>query len=189
MGRFDTDHFSLHGLWPQPAAAVYCDVSEAVVATDKRRRWRDLEGLGLNDSLQKRLFRIMPGARSFLHRHEWVKHGTCYDDDPNVYYQDSLALMEIVNNSPARQLFARSIGKPLRAGQVRRAFDQAFGEGTGERVRMSCRRDGRRQVITELTFSLAGEITEFPDLGKMARAAPRRRGGCPVGIVDRVGLQ
>ncbi|MEM9733566.1 MAG: ribonuclease T [Pseudomonadota bacterium] len=188
-GRFDTNHFALHGLWPQPRAEVYCGVSDAERQRDERRRWRDLEGLGLTKDIQQVLARVMPGTQSYLHRHEWVKHGTCYSTDPNVYYEDSLALMAAVNASPVRDLFARSIGRRITANQIRRAFDEAFGDGTGDRVAVSCKRDGRRQIITELTLILKGPLTDAVDIGTMARAAPRRRARCPGGEVDRVGLQ
>ncbi|MEL7272190.1 MAG: ribonuclease T [Pseudomonadota bacterium] len=188
-GRFDTNHFALHGLWPQPRAEVYCGVSAAERQRDERRRWRDLGGLGLTEDIQQDLARVMPGTQSYLHRHEWVKHGTCYSDDPNTYYEDSLALMAAVNASPVRDLFARSIGRRITANQIRRVFDEAFGEGTGDRVAVSCKRDGRRQIITELTLALRGPVSANPDIGAMARAAPRRRARCPGGEVDRVGLQ
>ena len=92
--RYDATHFALHGLWPQPRNQAYCGVGEEDRELDKARRWSRLSGLGLSKELQERLLKIMPGARSFLHRHEWVKHGTCYSDDPETYYIDLLWLMD-----------------------------------------------------------------------------------------------
>ncbi|EFL89880.1 ribonuclease T2 [Ahrensia sp. R2A130] len=188
-GRFDADHFTLHGLWPQPRSNVYCGVSRAQQDADKRRRWKQLPGLGLSEEMRKRLYEKMPGTRSFLHRHEWVKHGTCYGDDAEGYYRDSLALMAAINGSSVRDLFARSIGRSVTVRQVRAAFDDAFGVGTGDRLRMSCKRDGRRELIVELTLGIEGVIGDAPDIGALAASAPRTKAGCPRGIVDAVGLQ
>jgi ribonuclease T2 len=69
----------LHGLWPQPRSQAYCGVDERAVEQDKRRRWRDLPWERLDDDLWNRLQQAMPGTRSGLHKHEWIKHGTCYD--------------------------------------------------------------------------------------------------------------
>lgn len=187
--RFDATHFSLHGLWPQPRNQAYCDVSEKTQELDKKRRWSRLAGLGLSTDLQERLLKVMPGARSFLHRHEWVKHGTCYSSDAEVYYQDSLWLMDKINASPLRTLFAGSIGKQLSGRTIRRAVEKSFGKGSGEKVRIACKRDGRRTIITELTIGLSGRITQSSTISELMLAAPKTRPGCPSGIVDAVGLQ
>lgn len=196
-GRFDTTHFSLHGLWPQPGSNSYCGVSETEVSRDKSRQWKALEALGLSDKIKQRLWTIMPGARSYLHRHEWVKHGTCYSKDANTYYADSIALMDAINASSVQDLFERSIGRTLTNRQIRRAFDEAFGAGVGARVRVACKRDFRRSggrkkeriIVTELTLGLSGEIKEKPDIARLALASPETDPGCPAGIVDPVGLQ
>ena len=88
-----------------------------------------------------------------------------------------------------RDLFARSIGKQLTGREIRRAADQAFGPGAGSRIRVACKRDGRRMVITELTIGLAGAITENASLAELIQNAPTTRPGCPAGIVDRPGFQ
>ena len=77
--RFDASHFTLHGLWPQPRSKAYCGVAKTDIAKDKKRRWRDLPWDRLDQTTWKRLQRLMPGTRSGLHKHEWIKHGTCYD--------------------------------------------------------------------------------------------------------------
>ena len=187
--RYDATHFALHGLWPQPGSQSYCGVSEDQQRLDKSRQWSRLSGLGLSEPLQRQLLEVMPGARSFLHRHEWVKHGTCYDQDPEVYYQDSLTLMRAINASPLRDLFAGSIGKQVNGNQIRRAIEAGFGEGAGKRVRIACKRDGRRMIITELTLGLRGRISDETELADLIAAAPPTRPGCPLGIIDRVGLQ
>lgn len=188
-GRYDVNNFSLHGLWPQPGSNVYCDVNRRVIETDKRRRWKKLKGLGLSDSLKTKLWKIMPGARSFLHRHEWIKHGTCYSDTPETYYLDSVFLTDTINRSPVRDLFARNIGKRINNTQIRTAFEQTFGQGAGQRVRVACKRDGNRTLITEITIGLSGLIHQQADLAQLIQNAPATKKGCIAGFVDPVGFQ
>ncbi len=188
-GRYDTSHFSLHGLWPQPGNRIYCAVDDRLIKTDKRRRWRNLPPLGLSQEMRKALWRIMPGSRSFLHRHEWIKHGTCYSRTAERYYRDSVSLMDAINRSEVRDLFARNIGRRLTNRQIRTAFDKAFGRGAGKRVRVSCKRDGRRELIVEITLGLSGEIGENPDISELISASPQTKPGCPAGIVDPAGFQ
>ncbi len=189
-GRHDADHFSLHGLWPQPRDNRYCGVPARLVDTDKAGRWGSLPDLQLSGELRSRLDQTMPGTRSFLHRHEWLKHGTCHEDGSvRGYFEDSLRLMDELNASPVRDLFATHIGKELTASQIRAAFDRAFGPGAGERVRVHCDDDGGRRLIDELTIGMAGVIDDRADLGALMAAARPTRPGCRAGVIDPVGLQ
>ena len=207
-GRADVTQFSLHGLWPQAQRGRgrgrgrenYCGVDPRTVRAG-RSGWRNLPRLGLDRDVERRLAVAMPGVRSYLHRHEWFKHGTCYGPTPDGYFRDALALLDEVNASPVRALFARNIGRRLETAAIRDAFDRAFGPGAGRRVRVQCRRDGNRQVIVELLLHLQGTIgtktgqagrrTNGPTngLGGLLRAARPVRADCPGGIVDAVGLQ
>ena len=187
--RFDANHFALHGLWPQPRSEAYCDVPQSQVDLSKQRRWSRLGGLGLPEDMQLDLLRVMPGARSFLHRHEWVKHGTCYSRNAETYYRDSLALMAAINASSVQDLFANNIGKKLTTRQIRAEFDKAFGRGVGNRIRVSCVKDGKRQLIKELTLGMNGVVGSTPDLKRLTRWSRSTKPGCPGGLVDPVGLQ
>ncbi len=187
--RFDATHFSLHGLWPQPASNVYCDVDGQIVARDKARKWRSLGDLNLTAEMEQRLIRTMPGSMSGLDRHEWIKHGTCYSADAQTYYRHSLALMDKINSSAIRTLFTQNIGRYVSGDKIRDAFDFAFGKGVGKRVRISCRRDGARSLIVELTLGISGSITDSPDLSALMLASSETSPGCPGGIIDPVGFQ
>ncbi|MFD0916810.1 ribonuclease [Pseudahrensia aquimaris] len=187
--RYDANHFTLHGLWPQPRSKVYCGVSKTNVSRDKNGNWLDLPAVQTSVATKARLDRIMPGTRSSLDRHEWIKHGTCYSRTAETYYRDSLALMDKINTSAVQRLFSANIGQTLNANQIRAAFDDSFGRGTGERVRVACKRDGNRLLITELTLGLNGVVGADPDIGRLASRSRPISAGCPGGIVDPVGLQ
>lgn len=188
--RFDATHFSLHGLWPQPRSRDYCNIGKEQQELDKNSRWSQLDPVELDAATRAELDKVMPGTQSALERHEWVKHGSCYDGaSAQAYFSDSLALMRIINDSPLQALFASNVGSELKGNAVREAFERAFGEGAGSRLRIACARDGGRQIITEITIGLAGKIGAEPDLASLLAAAPKTDPGCPGGIVDAVGLQ
>lgn len=188
--RYDASHFSLHGLWPQPGTNIYCGVSAAERDAATQGRWGDLPRLRLTPTTQAAMEKSMPGSQSFLDRYEWVKHGTCYPRrEAEAYYRDSLRLLEAVNASPVRELFARSVGREVSTTEIRARFDQAFGKGAGERVRVACRDDGRRRLIVELTLGLRGDIPAGAPLGQLMLASGPTDAGCPGGVVDAVGPQ
>ena len=187
--RFDARHFTLHGLWPQPGNRLYCNVSDAEREMDRRGAWFELAPLELSATLRTRLEEVMPGSQSALDRHEWVKHGTCYSTQAETYYRDSIALLDAINGSAVQKLFAARVGQILQTNEIRTAFDQSFGAGTGERVRVACKRDGNRLLITELTIGLHGTITIPVDISSLARDSRTIDPGCPGGVVDEVGLQ
>ena len=135
--RFDASNFSLHGLWPQPRTNIYCNVAPDVVAIDKNSKWGDLPALVLEGGTRTELNKVMPGSQSNLHRHEWIKHGTCYNGEPaEEYYKDSIKLMSELNGSAVRNLFANNIGEEITSTQIREAFDDHFGDGVGDKIKI-----------------------------------------------------
>jgi len=186
--RFDASHLALHGLWPQPRENVYCGVDAGHRAADEAGRWDRLPAIGLTAGTRDALERVMPGSRSYLHRHEWLKHGTCYTGSPELYFGDSLRLMAELNDSPVRTLLAGSVGRVITGGAIRARFDEAFGAGAGRRVEIVCRRVGARRLIVELRLNLSGQAGSGAGLGGLLAAAPERLPGCGSGIVDRVGI-
>jgi ribonuclease T2 len=190
--EFDATHFTLHGLWPQPNGNFYCQVSAGDKANDNPAHWGDLPPVNLDANTRAELDQVMPGTVSKLERHEWIKHGTCYGKSQQEYFSDALKLMQTVNASPVRDLFTRNIGKQITSDQIRSAFDDAFGKGAGERVRVSCLVDpsSGRRMIGELTLGLSGPIGPDSKLGDLLMAsAPTSKAGCPKGAVDPIGFQ
>ncbi|UCI34138.1 ribonuclease T2 family protein [Mesorhizobium sp. B4-1-4] len=190
--EFDATNFTLHGLWPQPNGNFYCQVSAGDKANDNPAHWQDLPPVNLDAGTRAELDKVMPGTASKLERHEWIKHGTCYGKSQQEYFSDALSLMREVNSSPVRDLFTKNIGGKLTADQIRSAFDQAFGSGAGDRVRVSCVIDpsSGRRLIGELTLGLAGPIGPSSSLKDLLLASvPTNKAGCPVGTVDPIGFQ
>ncbi len=187
--RFDAGAFALHGLWPQPRSRDYCGVDAETVRTDEQGDWQDLPAPTLSAALTAALAEAMPGTQSGLERHEWIKHGTCYDGDAEAYFADSLAMLEAINASDVAGLFAGAIGQSLTQAEIRAAFDAEFGPGAGQRVRLSCIEDGNRRLINELTIGLTGDIDGPESLADRLLDARPTDGGCKGGMVDPVGLQ
>lgn len=196
--RYDARYFSLHGLWPQPGSNIYCDVDQAQIKADKAGKWGTLKTARIDEAIWQKLKQIMPGVQSNLHKHEWVKHGTCYGGDIDRYYRHSVALIELINGSGLDELFVNHIGRFLSTEKIANVFEADFGKGTANRLRLSCRRDhdSDRLMIVELTLGLASDIDGAGDLRldrdmlkTMIAASPEIEPGCPGGIVDGVGFQ
>lgn len=181
--RLDASHFSLHGLWPEPRERVYCGVPAETREHSEGGDWSRLPPVGLSEATRERLASLMPGAASHLERHQWVKHGSCYGTDEEAYFLHSLALLDQLNASRVRALFAEHAGRHLSARQIRDAFDRAFGRAAGERVRVHCE-DG---MIVELRIALSGQVRTGAELGALIAQAPGRSVGCRGGRVDRAG--
>ena len=177
-------NLALHGLWPEPRDNVYCGVSRAQRAADEAGRWDELPAPDLTERTRADLATVMPGTRSALHRHEWLKHGTCYGASAEEYFADSLQLMAELNASAVRRLLAARIGARVSAPELRAAFDQAFGAGAGARVALDCA-DG---LITELQIHLRGAIEATTRLADLLAAAPPVDAGCPGGRIDPAGF-
>ena len=128
---------------------------------------------------------------SGLHRHEWYKHGTCYSSSPEEYYQESIALLDQVNQSDVRSLLVNNIDFLLTDIEIQQGFDAAFGPGSGNRVAMKCKRDideDREIMLVELWLNLKGKIEPETAIAPLLRAAPRARRDCRQGEVDPAGF-
>ncbi|MDH3663731.1 MAG: ribonuclease T [Alphaproteobacteria bacterium] len=182
---------SLHGLWPQPRENVYCGVSESIKRIDKPDRWDELPAPELDADTADRLAVAMPGTASFLERHEWIKHGTCFfgDRSGDEYYDDTLLVMDAINESEVGHFLAANVGAEIETSDLLAAFDTAFGDGAGDRVQVACTGDQGRVLVQELKIALLGEITETVDVGELILAAAPQSPGCPRGVLDPAGLQ
>jgi ribonuclease T2 len=185
---FDATHLVLHGLWPQPRGKQYCNVDRDVVDTDRRHDWKDLPAVVLEAPVRQHLDQVMPGTQSLLERHEWTRHGTCYySEDANAYFSEAASLVDEVNGSAVQALFAAHAGQEISAADVRAAFDAAFGAGAGDRVRLSCTRDGPRRLLSEITIGLSGRVEGDKKLADLMLAAQGTRdAGCPSGLLVSV---
>lgn len=181
------DHFALHGLWPQDDE--YCGVSDSLVAIDRANRWNNLPRVELSDATRRALAELMPGTQDRLERHEWLLHGTCSGVDAELYFKRAIALVEELNSSSVRDLFARNIGKRITAEAVRNAADDELGAGAGRRIRLDCLEDGNRDLAYELRINLDGDVMLSASLAELIQRGRTGGAGCAAGIVDRVGTR
>lgn len=192
-GRFDASNFTLHGLWPQPRSNSYCNVNDEIQTLDRERKWSQLPPIRLSESLLQELTQKMPGVASNLHLHEWYKHGTCYSETPEEYYQESLALLAQVNNSEVRELFVTNLGTEVNGDDILAEFETAFGNDAKDKVAISCATDNqptKRRMIVELKLNLKGEIESDTTMTKLLTTGQtvNSRDVCPAGEIDPAGF-
>ena len=173
----DAGHLVLHGLWPQPRSNAYCRVPRKIIAKDKHHQWRALPSIDTEPETLELMDTYMPGYVSYLHKHEWIKHGTCYGSDANAYFHDGLMLAKQVDNSPVGALLKNNIGKRVTLGNLRHAFDNAFGRRAGQKVEMKC----DRGLLTELWINLRGHGDQLKPL---IAAGGKRKSRCRSALID-----
>ena len=111
-------------------------------------------------------------------------HGTCYDGGTaERYFSDSVRLTEAVNASPVQDFMEANIGRVIETRDLRAKFDEAFGAGAGDRVRVAC--DGQDR-ISEITIGLMGDIPSGASMASLIMASSPTDPGCKKGLVDPV---
>ena len=189
-GRFDSQNFTLHGLWPQPRDNTYCNVPAHLIELDKSGRWHKLPKLPLSDPLRKELAIKMPGYRSSLHRHEWFKHGSCLNGaSPELYYRLSLNLLDQLNNSGFVDVINNNLNRTMQFRDLEEAFTRAFGRSSSGRLIVDCYRDDGRRIIQEIKLSIGGDLNEESNLSGLLASGKKVGRSCPHGVIDPVGLQ
>ena len=170
----------LHGLWPQPRNNVYCNVPQKLIAKDKHHQWKALPNIDIEEGTLELMDSYMPGYVSRLHKHEWIKHGTCYGGSADRYYHDALTLASEVDHSAVGKFLRSHVGKRVTLAQVRSAFDHAFGKGAGEKVEMKC----QGGLVTEFWIHIGDKGDSLTSL--IAKGS-RTKSRCHKGKVDRTG--
>lgn len=168
--------FLLHGLWPQPSTEQYCDVPGGA-------RDRDRRPVALPDDLRSSLQSKMSDA-AVMASHEWYAHGTCSGLNPPDYFGIAAALTDQAS-AVLDPVFEKSVGRRLAPRTVRQTFDDAFGQGAGGRVSLSCRQvDGQGSLVYEVRLSLP-PVSELrgDSLGMALARGPAIPAGCGQGTV------
>lgn len=186
-GRFDADHFTLHGLWPQPENNAYCGVPERDRAADARHGWDVLPEPRMSPETRIRLQTAMPGTASNLQRHEWIKHGVCFGTDAEGYFRTALALLDQINRSKLRDFVAGRIGDTVAVYQLKAEFERSFGPGTGAALAVRCSDGSGRRMVGEIWISLTGTLSETTPLANVLDTSVPARSSCDRAVVDRAG--
>lgn len=185
--RFDASHFTLHGVW-RLAAKTCTAASTNSGGGDPGKPWLEMPAIDIPEDLKAELALKMPGVASGLDRYQWHRYGVCSGMTQEEFFRRALRLVDEINASPLASLFAASIGREINEQQINDALVAAFGDGARGKVKMRCKSDGARQVITGLTFGLARLPATVSLDGLLANAAPVAI-GCTAGMVDAAGFQ
>jgi len=181
--RPEATHFVLHGLWPQPYGTEYCGVSKSDINFDRAKAWSKLPAIEekLSPQTWANLQAVMPGTASYLQRHEWIKHGTCYPGTPDEYFAEAIALVDTFNNSPLQKLVEKNIGKQVAIKAIDEALSD-FGADTGNKVEVKC----KEKVLGEVWVNLEGDITLTTPVSKLLEnASPAKTEEFASCLIDR----
>ncbi len=174
---FWMQNFTLHGLWPK---RQYCHVPARLKILDKKGAWQKIP-LKLPPSLEELLLRYMPGAISGLHKHEWVKHGSCYSPSPEVYFLDAISLVDQLNQTPIKAFFLSHRGKRVQTYKIRQLFDKVYFKGAGRRVKFIC----KNGYLTQMYLRLKGYLSPQTPLAQLLKYARPTYRGCRIGKIAR----
>lgn len=172
---FWRENFTLHGLWPKK---TYCKISTRDKILDKQGKWQKLN-IKISPKLATLIATYMPGYLSGLHKHEYIKHGSCYKKSVDEYFLDSINLISQLNNSKIKDFFLENRGKRVKTAKIRNLFKKEF--GNGKNVKFICK-DG---YLTELRIKLKGKITPITPLYDLMVHTKPVKIGCKIGKIGK----
>ena len=188
--RFDANHFSLHGLWPNKRECGrkygYCGEVK-----DKPARFCDYPAIALSEALSEQLGLVMPSAAAgtCLERHEWWKHGVCSNATAESYYRVAIALTDQVNSgSWIAQFIQPNIGRRVSQKAFREAFEGSFGKGAANKLALSCDDGLLSEILIQLPASLSVD-TQLDQILPALTSQAAGKGNCPAHFtIDSVGF-
>lgn len=175
-------HFSLHGLWPnrKQCGTRYGYCSTVKLQPSDFCSYPEVE---LNASVRKNLEEVMPSARygTCLERHEWWKHGTCRNQDPNDYFLLATQLTQTINASPwVKNFIHGNIGKKVTKQELNTNFDASFGQGAHTKMSLECAKGLLSEIRINLPEVIKGSDS-MPSL--LAKANKAGKGSCSETII------
>ncbi len=177
-GEVYKNHLALHGLWPQKRS--YCNVDSSIIALDKAKRWRALPPLNLNPQIKELLALYMPGSLSYLQRHEYYKHGSCYSNKPNEYFHDALILTKQADETIG-EFLRQNIGKRVSLAKLKMVAAKLIDPKIKNKIATFC----KGPILAEIRISLKGK---GDNLKKLIQGAKPIHSRCINFIIDAPGL-
>lgn len=191
--RYDASNFVLHGLWPNKAheePPAYCGVSSKQIRQDQNSDWCALPAPELSPAVETDLARLMPGAASCLHAHEWYKHGVCAGMSADDYFALSNRLAALFAQTDFNRYIAQQTGAQVFRRDLLARFDTEFGEGSSSYLSLRCDKISGQSVLTELQIVLKKEMADVSDFSRLFPTQKvNPQGDCPQRfMIDPVGL-
>ncbi|WP_106475658.1 ribonuclease T2 family protein [Phytohalomonas tamaricis] len=169
----------LHGLWPSLPATL------AAQGMTQRQWWQEgcfhftapersgfcaaSPPLSLDKQLTNELAHDMPGSTSCLERHEYAKHAVCFGVTANDYFATALALRDTLADSVFGDYLRIHTGAAIGRNELIDVFENVFGRGKGRALKLQCRRDGARSLLTEVQVGIkADALDTFPASASLA---------------------
>jgi ribonuclease T2 len=179
-GDFAARNLTVHGLWPNDrpgGGPTYCGIDADTKALDTPKSWCQLPEPEMSAMTRAHLAQTMPGVRSCLDRHEWVKHGTCAGTGADRYFGETLRLAAAVRDSAFAQAISASAGDEVAKERLIAAFDASFGAGAGGALTLIC---SDRGDLSEIRIALKPSALEGDlDGGDLYRDGPAPASRCP----------
>ncbi|WP_457560955.1 ribonuclease T2 family protein [Caminibacter sp.] len=141
-GDYSLTHFTLHGLWPKKRN--YCHVKYK---------------FHLSPLLWKVLKKYMPAA-SYLAKHEWKKHGTCFGTDVETYFLTAIKLTQEFNETLFLAFVRMHMDQYVSLARIRYVFANVFGQRNVRKFQLVCERKNGVIFITEIRLNLKGNPVE-----------------------------
>ena len=186
---YSASRFSLHGLWPnrlndKKHTYAYCNVDRHMVQADKKRRWCDLGEVFVDSELERK----MPGVKSCLHMHEWVKHGKCSGMKIEKYFDMSLNLLDAFSTTGLARIIGANIGRSVLRRDLFAAWKKEFPAVKGS-LALRCRKRKGRSYLTEVRIGLKKVLRERESELSSLLKGPVGKSNCAKNIyIDAVGF-
>lgn len=177
---FAAGHLAVHGLWPNDrpgGGPTYCGIDADTRELDTPQSWCQLPEPEMSAMTRAHLAQTMPGVRSCLDRHEWVKHGTCAGTGADRYFGETLRLAAAVQDTAFAEAIAANVGDEVARERLIKAFEASFGAGSAAALTLIC---SDRGDLSEVRIALKPSALEGDlDGGDLYRDGPAPASRCP----------
>jgi ribonuclease I len=165
-------------------AQTFCYTMPSDFEMDHARDWCDMGRPDVQPSTAALLKKLMPIAQSCQDRGLWARYASCTMYSPDDYYSRALRLAQAVATTRFNLKIAGAIGRVASQQALVSAFEDDFGQETGNAINFICRKSAGKSHLVNVKITVTVKALTRglgPDyLWKPSR--PLRR-SCPENIV------
>jgi|GEM_PF-29057 len=172
---------TLHGFWPGlPQSLAGQGVGQSqwdregcfIVTHEHEGSFCSFAQPPLSSGLRSQLDSAMPGTQSCLDRHEYAKHGACFNVSADQYFGQALRVYNAFQQSEFGQWLVSQQGQSVSRHDILSHFADSF-HTSSRGLTLMCNRDGE---LTDIRVGIVGDqLTNFPSSRSFTEAG---RGRC-----------
>jgi ribonuclease I len=158
LRRYDGQNLAFMALETARESGVsqtFCYTMPSDFEMDHSRDWCDMNAPNVGPGIAAQLKKLMPVAQSCQDRGLWARYASCTMYSADDYYTRALRLAQAVAATRFNLKIAGAIGRTVSQQALVAAFEEDFGEETGNAIDFICRKKAGKFHLVNVKITVS----------------------------------